>query len=262
MPRERSRPTSDASNSPIPGYVNPGIAASDRKGTSVNRSMTISALAGIIALPSCSFMSMADRPAQVQDLVGWVERVHVESELAKQKMQAAVTKLDELAHSKFQGTAVEAYKRFATALEESEAQALKLHDAVTPMKKSAGPVFDQWDKDLAEITSPTIRKRSQKRRTQTQQRYHDVVTAIDPAKKTYEVLNRSMRDHALFLGNDLNAASLQLIAEEVTQLTGVMQDLSGRFDTCLRAAQDYVNAYTLPISGTPAAPGAETTERK
>jgi tetrahydromethanopterin S-methyltransferase subunit B len=215
-----------------------------------------------LSLNSCSFLSMTDRPTQVNDLVGWVERVHVESELAKQKVNSAVALLEDIATANYQGPAVEAYSKFVTALDESEAQAEKLRGAVDPMKRSADPVFEQWETDLEGISSASIRQRSEERRTATQQRYNDVVASVDPAQESFDVLNRAMRDHALFLGNDFNPASVAMIREDVSELKRLVRELDGRFDTCLRAAQDYVNSYALPVSAAPnAAPGPEGTER-
>lgn len=197
---------------------------------------------------------MTERPARVNDLVSWVERVHVESELARQQARNVVELLSEITESKFEGTAVEAYSRFIAALEESETQAEALRAAVTPMKASAEPVFDQWEKDLAQFASPSMRSKSESRMQRTKDRYEDVVRSVDPAQTALDSLNRSLRDHALFLSSDFNAHSIALIREDVSDLTGVADDLSGRFDLCLDAAQEYVNNYALPSNSSVAAP--------
>jgi hypothetical protein len=201
----------------------------------------------------------------VNDLVGWVERVHIESELAKQKMRTATTLLADIATSDFEGSAVDAYSRFVKALDESEAQALALRAAVDPMKRSADPVFEQWEQDLQSINSASIRQRSQDRRVATKERYADVVASVDPAQESFDALNRALRDNALFLGNDFNPASIAMIQADVTELSQLANNLDARFDTCLRAAQDYVNAYSLPVPAEPivpnAAPGPEGVDR-
>ena len=46
------------------------------------------------ALTSCASSSISQGPAQVDDLVSWIERVYVESELARERANAAVTQLE------------------------------------------------------------------------------------------------------------------------------------------------------------------------
>lgn len=214
------------------------------RGTLVNR---IISLIFVVFLSSCTFMEMSDRPARVSDLVGWVERVHVEAELAQQKMHTAYTMLSDLAAAKYEDAPVAAYGRFATSLEECEAQAEKLRNAIGPMKASAGPVFDQWTEDLEQFSSVAMRERSQKRLDRTQEQYNVVAMTADPVQTKIDAFNRTMRDHALFLGHDFNPASVSMIQDDVRQLGMLTQELDGRFEHCLRAAQDYVNAYSLPV---------------
>jgi Protein of unknown function (DUF2959) len=213
----------------------------------VNR-LAISLL--VATLGSCTFLKMSDRPARVSDLVGWVELVHVESELAQKKMREAVSSLSDLAASNYEGPPVEAYKRFVTALEESQAQAEKLRGAIGPMKASGQPVFDQWTKDLEQFSSASMRDRSQKRMARTQDQFRVVVAAADPAQTTFDAFNRTLRDHALFLGHDFNPSSVQMIQDDVRQLATLAKELDGRLVYCLKAAQEYVNSYALPVGVT------------
>ncbi|MCZ6787053.1 MAG: DUF2959 family protein [Planctomycetota bacterium] len=192
-------------------------------------------------------------PSQVSDLVGSIERVYVDSELAKEKVQGAIVALQGIVASDFQGDAVSAYAIYVQAVERSEEQAEKLEGTVEEMKDAAEPVFEQWHDDLKAITNVEMRQRSRKRLMATRERYDAIVAAVEPAQHSYEEINELLRDHALFLGNDFNPASVAHLQEEVRVLTKQTAELDRDFDACLVAARKYIDATALPASSQPAA---------
>ncbi len=199
------------------------------------------------------FGSDSGSPSQVSDLVGSIERVYVESELAKEKVQNAVVALQGIVASDFQGDAVSAYAVYVQAVDRSEEQAEKLEESVEDMKDDAEPVFERWQDDLKAITNVEMRQRSRKRLVATRERYDAIVAAVEPAGKSYEEVNKLLRDHALFLGNDFNPASVAHLQNEVRVLTKQTAELDRDFDACLVAARKYVDATALPASSRPAA---------
>ena len=192
-------------------------------------------------------------PRQVSNLVGSIERVYVDSELAKERVQTAVVALQGIVASDFQGDAISAYAVFVQAVDRSEEQAEKLDETVKEMKDSAEPVFEQWQDDLKAITNVEMRQRSRKRLMATRERYDAIVSAVEPAQQSYEQVNKLLRDHALFLGNDFNPASVAHLQDEVRVVTKQTAELDRDFDACLVAARKYVDATALPASSKPAA---------
>ena len=88
-------------------------------------------------MTSCASSGISDGPARVDDFVGWVERVYVETELARERMNDAVAQLEALVGSTYAGDPVTAYTTFVEALRLSEAQAERLNEQIEPMKKAA-----------------------------------------------------------------------------------------------------------------------------
>jgi len=234
----------------------------------VNRLRTIAlALARSFALvlsaaglSACAiFSSDPSGPAQVDDLVSRVERVYVASEVAKERVESAIEKLQAITAPGFQGQAVPAYERLMTAIELAETHAAELGDSVAYMKEGGAPIFEQWTTDLEAFTNPAMRRRSLTRLVATRERYDAISTAADPALSAYNSLVKSLRDHALFLRHDLNAASLAAINEDLQTLNKQAADVDQRFDACLQAARTYMESTSLPATSAPAAvqPAAE-----
>ncbi|MHC4339570.1 MAG: DUF2959 family protein [Planctomycetota bacterium] len=215
-----------------------------------NLAKTLAAFALITSLGGCSFYNELfeeqSRPGQVDDLVGSIERVYVDAELSKERSQAAVVALQAIVASDYKGDAMSAYAQFETAIERSEEQAETLHKRVESMKESAEPLFEKWTADLKKITSVNMRQRSRLRLMATRERYDAVVAAVEPTQATYDSVNKSLRDHALYLGHDLNPDSLALIRDDVRGLTQQVAELGKEFDECLVVAREYVDSAALP----------------
>ncbi len=225
----------------------------------MNKRMIAKTLAvGLLFLgtPACAtfnglFASSSNGPSQVDNLVSSIETVYVNSEVAKEKVELAYAKLQALTSADFAGNAVQAYNDFVVAVEDSEAHAETLSESVAPMKDMAGPVFEQWARDLSSYQSTTMRQRSQARLAATRERFDAVVAAADPAVATYELYNRNLRDHVLYLKNDLNPAALGAVQAEVKQVGTLAGELNQNFTATMIAARSYVDAAALPTTGEP-----------
>lgn len=201
----------------------------------------------LLAIPACSiFGGKKGGPKKVEDLLGWVERVYVDTELAKQEMGTAVTRLQKLVRPGFEEDVVRAYQQLASAVERSEVQGKKLNKSVRAMQEASRPVFAQWRDNLDKFSSTGMRQRSQQRLRETEDRYQAIDKLVGPAAKTYLGLNKNLKDSTLFLQNDINEAALETIRPDVQALIDVATALDERFSETLQAAQAYIDAAALP----------------
>ncbi|MCC6672938.1 MAG: DUF2959 family protein [Planctomycetes bacterium] len=181
----------------------------------------------------------------VSDMVGWIERVHVESELAKKNVQVTSEMMTALVGNSVKGDPIAAYQEFTKAISESESQANRLRAAVRQMQSAAQPVFDQWSSDLLKISNQQIRRRSDARMDATLQRYQALLAATKSAESGYDSFNQGVRDLSLFLGHDLNATALAEVRQDARAITDLALELDGRFNRTLEAARDYIASASL-----------------
>lgn len=223
----------------------------------MTRTLLTSTLAifAAVAFSGCAtFFSSKNSLTRVDELLGQIEKVHVETELSQEAVTAAATALQALVAADFSGDPVTAYNVFLNAIESSEQQANRLRTSAADMKDLAEDVFYRWAKELSSFTSAEMRQRSQLRLERTRDRYKEILAAVEPAQWSYDSFNRTLRDHALFLSHDFNTTSVGEIGDGVVVITGQSEELERRFDACLSAARNYVDATALPGHAEPPRP--------
>lgn len=212
-----------------------------------SKSLSLSLVVACAA--ACSVLSDGKQSVsltQVDELVSAIERVHVESELSRERMREGITALHALVSPDIEDPIV-LYADFAEAIKNSETRARALRNAIQPMKNAAGPFFSKWSSDLESFSSVQMRQRSETRYNATRARYDAIVAAVDPALTTYDAFNVGLHDHALFLGHDLNPSSIAEVEDAVRALTELAAKLDGQFAKVLEASRAYVQAAGLPM---------------
>lgn len=190
-------------------------------------------------------------PVQVDAMVGWIERVHVEAERSQLSIAESFERLNVIAAGRFdKEPAAQAYARFVQATDEATQQAKRFRECVGPMVEAAQPVFQQWQKDLQTITNEKLRQRGEMRFAVAKQRYDAITKVAVPAQQTLDGYVKELRDHAAFLAHDLNPSAIQDIQDGVKVLAKTALGLDRDLKSCMAAARAYVDESSLP-----AAPG-------
>lgn len=217
-----------------------------------HRSATRIPVLFFVGLAACaSSGGREDQPARVEAMNSWIERVHVESERARQSISDSFERLNVLAAGRFQKEpAAVVYAKFVQATDGAEQQAKRFREVVGPMLESAQPVFAQWQADVKSIANERLRQRAEMRYSVAKERYEAITKSAVPARDQFDKFVKALRDHAAFLANDLNAGSLDDIQDEVKSVARTARELDRAMESCQVAARAYVEESSLP-----AAPG-------
>lgn len=211
--------------------------------------LSLPLLATLLSTSACSTLGMAQKDGlgQVDELLAHVERVHVESAVAKERSQGALDVLRRLIAPEFKGDPAGAHADLVAAVEQCEQQADALKSRVRPLRKTAESVFERWTRDLESFGNLAMRQRSQERMEETRRRYDAVMAACVSAQVAFDSFNGDLGDHALFLEHDFNAASVAVVAQELEGLKSRSKELARRLDACAAACQAYVE-FSAPSS--------------
>jgi hypothetical protein len=204
----------------------------------------------LTALTACASGSSREAaPEQVDAMVTWIERVHVEAERARQTISDSFEKLNVLAAGRFaKEPAAMTFAKFVQSIDLTEQQAKRFREVVGPMVETAQPVFAQWQADLHAISSERMRQRSQMRFAVAKERYDAITATAVPAQDQFDSFVKALRDHATFLAHDLNAGALDDIQDEVKLVARTARELDRAMESCQAAARAYVEQSALPAA--------------
>ncbi|MFK7739035.1 MAG: DUF2959 family protein [Planctomycetota bacterium] len=188
-------------------------------------------------------------PMQVDQMMTWIERVHIDAERSRESVADSFERLNLLAAGRFdKDPAAVVYARFVQSIDVAEQEAARFRESVGPMLSAAKPVFERWREDVQKITSERMRQRSELRFQVAKERYDAIEKVAIPAQDQLDKFVASLRDHALFLGNDLNAGALDEIQQEVRVVAKTALELDEKLESTMAAARAYVEQSSLPAA--------------
>lgn len=124
----------------------------------------------------------------------------------------------------FQGGELEdKYRELKKELEKSEEQADDVRNRVDAVEDVAEALFSEWEGELDQYSSSSLRKSSEKQLKQTRSHYYHLIGAMKKAESKIEPVLSPLRDQVLFLKHNLNARA---VASLQTELARIEMDVS------------------------------------
>lgn len=201
----------------------------------------------VIAASCASGGSPQDGPVKTEQLNTWIERVHVESERARQSVSDSFERLNTLAAGQFnKEPAAVSYARFVQSIDSTEQQARRFREVVEPMLAAAQPVFEGREAELRTMSNDRMRQRGELRYAVDKERFDAISKNAVPARDQFDAYVKALRDHAAFLAHDLNASALDDIQDEVKAVARSARELDHMMETCQSAARAYIERASLP----------------
>jgi hypothetical protein len=208
-------------------------------------------LAGAVALllTACSTMyynTMESLGYAKRDLlVSRVEDARDTQEKAKEEFASALEKFTSVVN--FSGGDLEdKYYELERAYERSTADAEAVRDRINAVASVAEALFKEWQEELDEYSSASLRRASQKQLSDTRERYEDLMAAMRRAESKIQPVLDAFHDQVLFLKHNLNAKAIASLQDELvsveTDITALVREM--------QASIDEANAFIESMSAT------------
>ncbi len=178
----------------------------------------------------------------VKEKLGYAKREQLVDEVkdARNAQQQAkeqfATTLDEFkAVTGFDGGDLERqYNKLKTQADRSRDRASTVRGRIDSVERIANAMFREWDQELKQYSSETLRAASQEQLDLTRQRYHQLLDAMKAAESRMTPVLTAFDDQVLFLKHNLNAraiASLQTTVNELeTEIAALIDEMNRSID--------------------------------
>ena len=162
---------------------------------------------------------------------------------ASEQFKDALTRLKDLYG--FQGGDLEkAYSGLKRDYDRSVERADAVHKRIVDVETVAKDLFAEWQKELRDISSETLRRSSEEKLRETRRRYDELYAALKQAEKSMDPVLTRFRDQVLYLKHNLNAAAIASLKGETTSIQEEVSRLIADMNAAISKADTFIN--TLP----------------
>ncbi len=206
------------------------------------------ALCLALALSACGTVQKAQYSAlekvgiHKRDIL--VDRIEKTSETQEETKQQFKSAYDELAGlvNVDDGGLEKKYKRMAKAVKASEEQAQELDDRITSVNEVANALFKEWQQELNEYQSASLRRTSEANLNSTKQRYAVIYKKMQMSQQRVEPVLKVLQDNTLYLKHNLNARAVSSLSSEVLVIEDKVGVLIRQMEASINESKNFIDA--------------------
>lgn len=171
-----------------------------------------------------------------------VEKARDTQQETKQQFKSALEQFT--AVTQFQGGDLEAlYNRLNDEYLDSVDKAEEINKRIRDIEDVSEALFEEWEEELGQYTSASLRRSSQRKLDNTRRRYQQLIDAMKRAEKKTEPVLAVFKDQVLYLKHNLNAKAIASLKGE---LDGIKADVSSLI-IAMEKSIDEANAFIATL---------------
>ena len=202
-------------------------------------SMVIS-LIFIVGCSSAYYGTMEKLGYHKRDLmVSRVESARDAQQDAKEEFESALEKFSSVL--KVDGGELEdKYEQLKAAYDRSNARAETVRDRIEAVEDVSVALFEEWQTELDQYTSDSLRRSSARKLKQTQRQYSQLIGAMKRAEKKMEPVLLAFHDQVLFLKHNLNARAIASLQTELVSVEAEVNSLIRDMEASIKEADVFI----------------------
>jgi len=101
-----------------------------------------------------------------------------------------------------------AFKAFDASVPKIDSAAAKAKKRAADMKERGKQYFEKWEKDMAGVNDPEIRKLAEERKAKLQATFANIKTSVEPARDQFTAWLADLKDLQKYLSQDLTISGI------------------------------------------------------
>ena len=208
----------------------------------LNLMLIANALIFLMGCSSAYYGTMEKLGYHKRDLmVNRVESARDAQQEAKEQFESALEKFSHVLKVDG-GELEEKYEQLKTAYDKSNARAETVRDRIEAVEDVSVALFDEWQTELDQYTSDSLRRSSARKLKQTRRQYTQLIGAMKRAEKKMEPVLSAFHDQVLFLKHNLNARAIASLQTELVSVEAEVNSLIRDMETSIKEADAFINA--------------------
>jgi uncharacterized protein YukE len=132
------------------------------------------------------------------------------------------------------------YNKLNSEYEDSVDAADTIRERIGGVESVAEALFSEWETELNEYSSATLKRDSQRQLEQTRRRFNQLMSSMRNAERTIDPVLASLKDNVLYLKHNLNGRA-------IASLKGELSTVNEDINTLIEAMQTAINESSVFI---------------
>ena len=132
------------------------------------------------------------------------------------------------------------YNELNGEFERSEERAQDVRDRIESIESVAADMFAEWETEIGQISSASMRSESQRTLGRTRTNYATLISAMKRAEQKMDPVLTAFRDRVLFLKHNLNAQAIASLSGSVREIEGDVAALLRDMDASIQEAETFL----------------------
>ena len=162
-----------------------------------------------------------------------------EQKEASEQFKDTLTQLQELTGSDG-GELQKRYNAFKDNYERSVSMADGVSGRIEKVEQLAADLFAEWESEIEEINSPTLKSNSRSKLTNTQARYQKLYLSLVRAEAAMPPVLTQMKDYVLYLKHNLNAQAIGSLKDEALNIEQEIGQLIADMNTSIEETESFI----------------------
>lgn len=162
-----------------------------------------------------------------------------EQKEASVEFKDALTRLKEI--TKFDGGKLESrYRQLQSDYDDCAKRAAAVHTRIRDVETVAGDLFTEWEKEIKQIGTDSLRANSRRQLNATRERYEEMISALKKAEAPMAPVLAKFHDYVLALKHTLNADAVASLKGESASIQSEIAKLISEMDASIASADEFL----------------------
>ena len=160
---------------------------------------------------------------------------------AEEQFQSALEQLSQLTN--FDGGDLEKmYNKVADEYEDSEDAAAEVRERIDAVESVAAALFKEWEGEIEEYSSATLKADSQAKLRETKRRYDGMIRAMRNSEAKMDPVLAALKDNVLYLKHNLNARAVASLKVELGAIENDIEVLIQEMRKSIDASNAFIDS--------------------
>lgn len=137
----------------------------------------------------------------------------------------------------------ERYAEISDAYEDSKSSAEDVRDRIDKVEDVAEALFDEWEDELGEYESDSLRRSSEQQLDETRTQYSQLISRMHDAEERMDPVLEAFQDQVLYLKHNLNAQAIGSLENELVDIRQDVDALIRNMEQSIAESEAFIRRF-------------------